>query len=226
MAKRGLPMNLLDDILQLLVDEKPLDPKHRDHALIGNYAGFHECHILADWLLIYEDRRGKFRRVDFDGHDWVHSYIGKYTGSTVYCAVDQWQKMCDYYADPNNFKYYYGVGYYMSETSVQIPDIEQQKFDELLAFSKDNSYNPFGKQTNEKAQRISESEFYEGICFYKVSNDGFFMTIKSPMYFVYDGKLWLVFYHDIRRDNGGVKEVVAVDVPDELGQYFIGLIGE
>ena len=52
------------------------------------------------------------------------------------------------------------------------------------------------------------------------------MTIKSPMYFVYDGKLWLVFYHDGGRDNGGVEEVVAVEVPDELGQYFIGLIDE
>ena len=59
MVKRGLPMNLLDDILQLLVDEKPLDPKHRDHALIGNYAGFRECHILADWLLIYAVDKGK-----------------------------------------------------------------------------------------------------------------------------------------------------------------------
>jgi len=45
------------------------------------------------------------------------------------------------------------------------------------------------------------------------------MTAKRPMYFVYDNKLWLVFYHD-----GGKEEVVAIDVPDELGQYFIGLI--
>ena len=68
------------------------------------------------------------------------------------------------------------------------------------------------------------SEFHEGICFYKVSNDGFFMTIKRPMYFVHESKLLLVFYHDGGRNNGGIKEVVAVDVPNELGQYFIGLI--
>ncbi|MCL1874415.1 MAG: type II toxin-antitoxin system YafQ family toxin [Clostridiales bacterium] len=52
--KRGLPMNLLDDVLQTLVEEKPLDPKHHDHELKGNYAGFRECHILPDWLLIYD----------------------------------------------------------------------------------------------------------------------------------------------------------------------------
>jgi len=46
MMRRGLPMNLLDGVLELLVAEKPLDPQYRDHALIGNYAGFRECHIL------------------------------------------------------------------------------------------------------------------------------------------------------------------------------------
>ena len=51
--KRGLPMNLLDDVLQTLVEEKPLAPKHSDHDLTGKYTGFRECHIRADWLLIY-----------------------------------------------------------------------------------------------------------------------------------------------------------------------------
>jgi hypothetical protein len=40
----------------------------------------------------------------------------------------------------------------------------------------------------------------------------------------YGEKLLLVFYHDGGRDNNGIEEVVAIDVPDELGQYFIGLI--
>ena len=57
--KRGRPMNLLDDVLQILVEEKPLALKHRDHALTGNYAGFRECHITPDWLLIYAVDKGK-----------------------------------------------------------------------------------------------------------------------------------------------------------------------
>jgi mRNA interferase YafQ len=56
--KRGLPMNLLDDVLQTLAEEKPLAPKHEDHALVGDYAGFRECHILPDWLLIYAVDKG------------------------------------------------------------------------------------------------------------------------------------------------------------------------
>jgi len=38
--KQGHSMDLLDDVLQQLIEEKPLDPKHNDHALVGNYAGF------------------------------------------------------------------------------------------------------------------------------------------------------------------------------------------
>ena len=51
--KRGLPMNLLDDVLQTLIEEETLDLKHRDHELHGDYEGFRECHIQSDWLLIY-----------------------------------------------------------------------------------------------------------------------------------------------------------------------------
>jgi mRNA interferase YafQ len=51
--KRGLKMTLLDEIIQTLREQKPLEPKHRDHELSGNYVGFRECHIQPDWLLVY-----------------------------------------------------------------------------------------------------------------------------------------------------------------------------
>ena len=37
--KRGLPMDELDEVIETLRKEEPLDPKYRDHALEGNYAG-------------------------------------------------------------------------------------------------------------------------------------------------------------------------------------------
>jgi mRNA interferase YafQ len=52
-VKRGLDVSLMDTVIQTLIEEKPLDPKHKDHPLKGNYIGFRECHILPDWLLIY-----------------------------------------------------------------------------------------------------------------------------------------------------------------------------
>ena len=51
--KRGYDMKLLEDVIDLLLNEQPLAERYRDHSLSGNYAGFRECHILPDWLLVY-----------------------------------------------------------------------------------------------------------------------------------------------------------------------------
>ena len=37
----------------MLLEEQILPERYKDHALLGNYTGFRECHILPDWLLIY-----------------------------------------------------------------------------------------------------------------------------------------------------------------------------
>lgn len=52
-AKRRLPLDELDAIVEQLAAEQPLPDKNRDHALTGDYIGFRECHIRPDWLLIY-----------------------------------------------------------------------------------------------------------------------------------------------------------------------------
>jgi mRNA interferase YafQ len=54
MKRRKLPKLELDEIIKLLSEEKPLLPKHKDHALKGYFAGYRECHIRPDWLLIYK----------------------------------------------------------------------------------------------------------------------------------------------------------------------------
>ena len=51
--KRGLDITLLNKVVTKLANEEPLEVKYRDHDLKGNYAGFRECHIMPDWLLIY-----------------------------------------------------------------------------------------------------------------------------------------------------------------------------
>jgi len=52
--KRNYKLDLLKDIIGTLRIPEPLPPKNRDHSLIGNYAGYRECHIQPDWLLIYQ----------------------------------------------------------------------------------------------------------------------------------------------------------------------------
>lgn len=51
--KRGYQMELMESVIERLANRLPLDEKNKDHALVGNYEGFRECHITPDWLLIY-----------------------------------------------------------------------------------------------------------------------------------------------------------------------------
>ncbi len=51
--KRKLDINLLDEVIRILARGDALPPQYSDHALSGNFSGFRECHIAADWLLIY-----------------------------------------------------------------------------------------------------------------------------------------------------------------------------
>lgn len=57
--KRGLDMSLLKGVMKRLIEEKPLDPKHRNHKLKGNFVGYWECHITPDWLLVYKKDKEK-----------------------------------------------------------------------------------------------------------------------------------------------------------------------
>ena len=41
-------------IVHTLLRGETLDPLHHDHKLIGDFQGRHECHIEADWLLVYK----------------------------------------------------------------------------------------------------------------------------------------------------------------------------
>ena len=63
--KRGKNLNKFKIIALALIEGQRLDPLHRDHQLVGDYAGRRECHIEADWLLIYklEKNRIVFERI-------------------------------------------------------------------------------------------------------------------------------------------------------------------
>ena len=45
--------SLLAPVVDALVNDRALEPRHRDHTLSGEWAGFRECHIKPDLLLIY-----------------------------------------------------------------------------------------------------------------------------------------------------------------------------
>lgn len=52
--KQGKSEDRLWEVVEMLANDEELDPKYKDHSLTGNYAGYRECHVLPDWLLVYK----------------------------------------------------------------------------------------------------------------------------------------------------------------------------
>jgi len=53
-VKRNYNIQLLKDILTQIETTGTVPAKNKPHKLEGNYNGFWECHIKADWLLIWD----------------------------------------------------------------------------------------------------------------------------------------------------------------------------
>ena len=52
--KRRKNMDKLTEVMALLINERPLLPKHENHPLHGKWQGTFECHVEPNWLLIYD----------------------------------------------------------------------------------------------------------------------------------------------------------------------------
>ena len=53
-VRRGLDMEQLLTVVDMLRKGEALPPKYKNHLLHGDYKGYWECHINPDWLLLYE----------------------------------------------------------------------------------------------------------------------------------------------------------------------------
>ena len=53
--KRGKQLDKLWAVVEQLLKDEPLEPKHRAHTLSGQWRSFRECHIEPDWLLIWRE---------------------------------------------------------------------------------------------------------------------------------------------------------------------------
>ena len=52
--KRHKDIDKLIEIMDMIIEEKPLPPERRNHPLHGEWDGAFDCHIQGDWVLIYE----------------------------------------------------------------------------------------------------------------------------------------------------------------------------
>jgi len=76
LKRSGVNKKVLDDIelvIDLIACEEVLDAKYCDHKLQGDYAGYRECHIRADLLLVYLVREKSLVLVLADVG--THSYL-------------------------------------------------------------------------------------------------------------------------------------------------------
>ena len=53
MRKRGKDLEKLKGIVRRLANDEPLEPRHRDHPLSGEWKPSRDCHVEPDWILIY-----------------------------------------------------------------------------------------------------------------------------------------------------------------------------
>ena len=54
LKKQGADLSLLVKVLEQLEATGQVSEDYRPHTLSGDWAGFWECHIGPDWLLIYD----------------------------------------------------------------------------------------------------------------------------------------------------------------------------
>lgn len=166
--------------------------------------------------------RNEFRRVDCEQFDWVHSSIGGTTSGTLYCAESQWEQAHAYYADSSNFAYY-GVGAQEYGNRKPMTDFDPEKFDALFSFAEKCRNTIFGFNHDVKILRLSMPDKTEILTFsfFRKSNDGYFTSFLGDDYCIIDEKLLIVRAYDYA--NGGDGELVAIEVPAEIGQYFVEL---
>ncbi len=69
LKKKRYDKSELDEIVDILVNDKYIPARYHDHALSGNYKGYKECHIRSNWLLIYESTETEVFLIATGTHD-------------------------------------------------------------------------------------------------------------------------------------------------------------
>lgn len=52
-SSQGKDLSKLEVVIETLLIGEKLDPKYKDHSLIGKWKNHRDCHLEPDWVLIY-----------------------------------------------------------------------------------------------------------------------------------------------------------------------------
>ncbi len=66
--RRGKDARKLSAIIGRLQVGKELEKRHKAHPLVGKWQSYMECHVEADWLLIYQLTKDELRLARIGTH--------------------------------------------------------------------------------------------------------------------------------------------------------------
>ena len=191
--------------------------------------GFYGTLVPNDFVLTevtLEIQNIKLNKISHDHFDLYHADIGSNIAGTIYCAEKDYENALAFYADPNNFSYYCTLGvdsYTQSTKTVEIADIDTDKFNALLEFADQSDYDPFDKNHNAKIEKVElpmpDNTNDTRLVFYKQSNDGLFVSYARTDFYILNNHLYAVYRYDF--GHGEYEKLIAVKAPDDISTYFV-----
>ena len=168
----------------------------------------------------------KLNKISHDRFDLYHADIGSYYEGTIYCDEKDYESVFAFYADPNNYSYYCilsGDSTTQHTKTVEISDIDTDKFDALLEFADKTDYDPFDKKHNAIIEKVEfpmpDDAKDTRLVFYKESKDNLFNSSKATDYYIIANHLYAVYQYDF--GHGEYEKLIAVKVPDDISTYFV-----
>ncbi len=165
-------------------------------------------------------------KIKHDTFELYHTRTGSYTEGTVYCIEDDYKKALAFYNSPDNYSYYCILGVTSDTTTkrtVEINEVNKDKFNSLLEFAEKSRYDPFSIKHNAGITKVElpmpDDTKDTRMIFYKESCDRLFVSSKGSDYYIIDGHLYLVFQYDF--GHGEYEKLIAVKTPDDISEYFV-----
>ena len=165
-------------------------------------------------------------KIAHDNFELYHADIGSYTEGTIYCAEKDYENALAFYSDPKNYTYYCILGVEsdtQSTKTIEVSDVDTDKFNALLDFADKSNYDPFDKKHNAEIEKVDlpmpDDTKDTRLVFYKESKDKLFNSSKGTDYYIINEHLYSVYQYDFGR--GEYEKLIAVKVPDDISSYFV-----
>lgn len=164
--------------------------------------------------------------IKHDSFELYHAGIGPYTEGTIYCAEKDYENALAFYSDSSNYSYHCILGIdsdTQSAYTVEISDVDTDKFNALLQFADQSDYDPFDNDHNASIEKVElpmpDDTRDTRLIFYKQSKDKLFVSSMGKDHYIIDGHLYAVYQYD--HGHGEYEKLIAVKVPDEISDYFV-----